>query len=60
MFFTDGNEREQQVAALVQCHADGNRNLLHVCVSMCAPISNKDLEPGEPVLPLCIFICFLH
>jgi len=23
---------------------DGNRNLLHACVSVCAPISNKELE----------------
>lgn len=26
---------------------DGNRNLLHACVSMCAPVSNKDHEAGK-------------
>ncbi|XP_022162661.1 E3 ubiquitin-protein ligase UBR5 isoform X3 [Myzus persicae] len=28
---------------------DGNRNLLHACVSVCAPISNKELEEGDSV-----------
>ncbi|XP_001947833.2 E3 ubiquitin-protein ligase UBR5 isoform X3 [Acyrthosiphon pisum] len=28
---------------------DGNRNLLHACVSVCAPISNKELEEGDNV-----------
>jgi len=31
---------------------DGNRNLLHACVSVCAPISNKELEGTENLLLL--------
>jgi len=29
---------------------DGNRNLLHACVSVCAPVSNKELEGNENIL----------
>lgn len=28
---------------------DGNRNLLHACVSVCAPISNKEQEGIENI-----------
>lgn len=28
-------------------HCDGNRNLLHTCVAMCAPTSNKDYDQGN-------------
>lgn len=43
---------------------DGNRNLLHACVSVCAPISNKELEGIENILSIndrclsimCVFI----
>jgi len=42
---------------------DGNRNLLHACVSVCAPISNKELEGTKNILLLInnkhIIIC-LH
>lgn len=31
---------------------DGNRNLLHACVSVCAPISNKELEGIKNILLL--------
>jgi len=44
---------------------DGNRNLLHACVSVCAPISNKELEGIENILSInskclsimCVFFC---
>ncbi|XP_052763231.1 E3 ubiquitin-protein ligase UBR5-like isoform X2 [Mya arenaria] len=32
---------------VLQEHCDGNRNLLHTCVAMCIPLSNK--EPEKPV-----------
>lgn len=28
-------------------HCDGNRNILHTCVAMCAPTSNKDYDQGK-------------
>lgn len=33
-----------QIAALLQERCDGNRNILHACVNMCSPSSNKDNE----------------
>lgn len=38
--FVDGEFFSQILAE----RCDGNRNLLHACVSVCAPISNKELE----------------
>ena len=28
-------------------HCDGNRNILHTCVAMCSPTSNKDYDQGK-------------
>lgn len=39
--FLDNGELLSQILA-ERC--DGNRNLLHACVSVCTPISNKELE----------------
>ena len=36
------SEREKQIADLLIEKCDGNRNLIHTCVAMCAPTSNKD------------------
>lgn len=33
-----------QVQGLLSERCDGNRNIFHACVSMCAPSSNKDLD----------------
>lgn len=38
--FLDGDLLSQILAE----RCDGNRNLLHACVSVCAPISNKELD----------------
>lgn len=29
---------------------DGNRNIIHACISMCSPTSNKDVEEAVPAL----------
>ncbi|XP_062606641.1 E3 ubiquitin-protein ligase UBR5-like isoform X3 [Saccostrea cucullata] len=48
-------EQEQESAAgqkilqeIVKEHCDGNRNILHTCVAMCIPTSNKDYDQ-DPV-----------
>ncbi|XP_078331394.1 E3 ubiquitin-protein ligase UBR5-like isoform X2 [Crassostrea virginica] len=48
-------EQEQDSAAgqkmlqdIFKEHCDGNRNILHTCVAMCSPTSNKDYDQ-EPV-----------
>lgn len=42
IFFSDND----LIATILRERCDGNRNLLHACVSMCAPVSNKDHEAG--------------
>lgn len=37
---------EQQILAIMQERCDGNRNILHACVHMCAPTSNKEPDVG--------------
>lgn len=37
---------EQQVLSILQERCDGNRNILHACVHMCAPTSNKEPDIG--------------
>lgn len=64
--FIDNGELLSQILA-ERC--DGNRNLLHACVSVCAPISNKELEGNIVVYILingnslkicyqCVFLLF--
>lgn len=38
---------EQQILSILQERCDGNRNILHACVHMCAPTSNKEPDIGE-------------
>lgn len=37
-------EQGELLSQILAERCDGNRNLLHACVSVCAPISNKELE----------------
>ena len=39
--------REGRIQELLQERCDGNKNILHACVAMCAPLNNKDNEGGE-------------
>jgi len=36
-----------QVQQILKERCDGNRNILHACVNMCAPTSNKETEQGN-------------
>lgn len=36
---------------------DGNRNILHACISMCSPTSNKENDQGIKYI---FCICNLH
>lgn len=38
------NELKGQVTSVLGERIDGNRNILHACVSMCSPVSNKDTD----------------
>ncbi|KAL7038434.1 hypothetical protein ACKWTF_009577 [Chironomus riparius] len=38
------NELKSQVTSVVQEFSDGNRNILHACISQCSPTSNKDSD----------------
>ncbi|XP_063633890.1 E3 ubiquitin-protein ligase hyd isoform X5 [Cydia splendana] len=44
---------KQQVLSILQERCDGNRNILHACVHMCAPTSNKepDIVENATTLP---------
>ncbi|KAH3897177.1 hypothetical protein DPMN_021362, partial [Dreissena polymorpha] len=44
----EGNQR--LLGEVIQEHCDGNRNLLHTCVAMCIPTSNKDTDKPEVVV----------
>ncbi|XP_028164187.1 E3 ubiquitin-protein ligase UBR5 isoform X5 [Ostrinia furnacalis] len=47
---TDANK--QQILSILQERCDGNRNILHACVHMCAPTSNKEPDIAEnPSMP---------
>ncbi|CAA9999619.1 unnamed protein product [Nesidiocoris tenuis] len=37
---------EETLKAILNERCDGNRNILHACVSMCTPTTNKDSENG--------------
>ncbi|XP_025408185.1 E3 ubiquitin-protein ligase UBR5 isoform X3 [Sipha flava] len=41
------NDNGELLSQILAERCDGNRNLLHACVSVCAPISNKELEDGD-------------
>ncbi|KAL4718178.1 hypothetical protein ACJJTC_002471 [Scirpophaga incertulas] len=43
---------KQQILSILQERCDGNRNILHACVHMCAPTSNKEPDIVEnPSMP---------
>ncbi|XP_052753603.1 E3 ubiquitin-protein ligase UBR5 [Galleria mellonella] len=44
--------KQQQILSILQERCDGNRNILHACVHMCAPTSNKEPDIVEnPSMP---------
>lgn len=53
---------EQQILSILQERCDGNRNILHACVHMCAPTSNKEPDIGMFLIPMFCAIdslCFI-
>ncbi|XP_072935848.1 E3 ubiquitin-protein ligase hyd isoform X3 [Epargyreus clarus] len=38
----ESDTNKQQILSILQERCDGNRNILHACVHMCAPTSNKE------------------
>jgi len=42
----DAIVRERSIDQMLSERCDGNRNILHACVAVCAPSSNKDLDTG--------------
>ena len=49
---TDASQKEKRVQDLLNERCDGSRNIIHTCVAMCAPQSNKENDSGK-----CGFIC---
>lgn len=45
------NELKSQVSSVVQEFSDGNRNILHACVTQCSPTSNKDSDQDLTTTP---------
>ncbi|EAT42542.1 AAEL005930-PA [Aedes aegypti] len=37
-------ELKSQLVSIISEHTDGNRNIVHACISMCSPTSNKDSD----------------
>ncbi|XP_055611780.1 E3 ubiquitin-protein ligase hyd-like isoform X2 [Uranotaenia lowii] len=37
-------ETKNQLLSVIAEHTDGNRNIIHACISMCSPTSNKDSD----------------
>ncbi|XP_076242470.1 E3 ubiquitin-protein ligase hyd isoform X1 [Calliopsis andreniformis] len=42
----DHKNNAAQIQAILTERCDGNRNILHACVSMCSPTSNKENDQG--------------
>ncbi|VDH90552.1 E3 ubiquitin-protein ligase EDD1, partial [Mytilus galloprovincialis] len=42
---------QNQLKDILHEHCDGNRNIIHTCVAMCVPTSNKDYDADPPSLP---------
>jgi len=36
-----------QIQMILKERCDGNRNVLHACINMCSPTSNKETEQGN-------------
>ncbi|XP_045510523.1 E3 ubiquitin-protein ligase UBR5 isoform X7 [Colias croceus] len=51
----ESDSNKQQIMSILQERCDGNRNILHACVHMCAPTSNKEPDivenPSMPNIP---------
>ncbi|XP_060810644.1 E3 ubiquitin-protein ligase UBR5 isoform X1 [Amyelois transitella] len=48
----EADVNKQQMLSILQERCDGNRNILHACVHMCAPTSNKEPDIVEnPSMP---------
>ncbi|CAG4963257.1 unnamed protein product [Parnassius apollo] len=51
----ESDNNKQQILSILQERCDGNRNILHACVHMCAPTSNKEPDivenPSMPNIP---------
>ncbi|XP_026726187.1 E3 ubiquitin-protein ligase UBR5 isoform X6 [Trichoplusia ni] len=43
----ESDTSKQQILSILQERCDGNRNILHACVHMCAPTSNKEPDIVE-------------
>ncbi|EDS36155.1 hyperplastic discs protein [Culex quinquefasciatus] len=41
---------KSQLMSVISEHTDGNRNIIHACISMCSPTSNKDSD-HDPLAP---------
>ncbi len=44
---TDVTHKEKRLQELLKERCDGSRTVLHTCVAMCAPQSNKESDSGE-------------
>ncbi|CAK9828628.1 E3 ubiquitin-protein ligase hyd [Anthophora retusa] len=42
----DRKNNAPQIQAILMERCDGNRNILHACISMCSPTSNKENDQG--------------
>ncbi|VVC87967.1 unnamed protein product [Leptidea sinapis] len=47
----ESDSNKHQIAAVLMERCDGNRNILHACVHMCAPTSNKEPDIVENSMP---------
>ncbi|ESN90470.1 hypothetical protein HELRODRAFT_71154 [Helobdella robusta] len=58
----NAQDREKYIDMLLSERCDGNRNIIHACVAMCAPQSNKDNESGIDLWgrPPSSFICRIN
>lgn len=48
-YFAENNltYSSSQIQMIFKERCDGNRNILHACVNMCSPTSNKETEQGN-------------
>ncbi|XP_037871964.1 E3 ubiquitin-protein ligase hyd isoform X5 [Bombyx mori] len=47
----ENENNKQQIVSILQERCDGNRNILHACIHMCAPTSNKEPDIVENSMP---------
>ena len=46
LFVTGTPASQKQLQDILRQHCDGNRNIIHTCIAMCVPTSNKDYDAG--------------